>query len=356
MVKERKNLEIQFQDLEIQYKKVPKRKWMFRLATLLFLLFSFVMAMFLPIARDNAKEKTVNEYISSTEYDSLKTLYDNIRLRGNLEAYNWYKDNFLGMDTNVALAGQSRSCNGNSDNKNSVGNIEAYTNSDKNLIIKIDGNNVFSSESIVTEVLSTPTDVFFIDETKGNSVQRYHIEGAEEEVFISEPTEQFFIYGNYVFALGKDERIRRISIDTKESIDLADNIQRMFICDGLLVQSGVRIIKLSFDGSSSTEVISNALLVGAEGEDVYYTNFGVKSDEMPTSVSSEKDESADNTSAADENSEIVTGIANENDIQGKYILYALNLETKKITPIEGRDDFIRAVYITEEGILIDTME
>ena len=356
MEKIRENLEKQFQDVEKQYKKVPKRKWMFRLATLLFLLFSFVMMMVLSNARDNAKEKIVNDYISSTEYDTLKRLYDNIGLRGNLEAYKWYKDNFLGLDTNVALAGKSRNCTGNSNNRNSIGKIKAYTNKNDKLIIKIGGNKVFTSESVVTEVVSTPTDVFFIDETRGNTVQRYRIEDAEEEMFISDSTEQFFIYGNYIFMLGKDEILRRVSIETKESIDLADNIQRVFVGDGIFVQSGVKILRLSFDGNSSSEIVSRALLVGADEKHVYYTNFGVKSDEMPTSVISEKTESVNNTSAVDESVETVKDTVNEDDIQGKYVLYALNLETKKITPIDGRDEFIRAVYITEKGILVDTME
>lgn len=354
MAKERGNLERQFQDLEKQYKKVPKRKWMFRLATLLFIIFSFGMTIVLSIVRDNAKEKILNDYITSIEYDSLKILYDNIGLRGNMDAYNWYKDNFLGMDINVALAGKSRNCSGNTDNKNCIGNVEAYTNKDSKLIIKIDDKRVFFTENIVTEILATPADVFYIDETDGNTVHRYNIECAAEETFISDPVEQFFIYGNYIFALGKDEKIKRVSLDTKESIDLADNVQRMFVSDGVLVQSGTKIIKISFDGISNSEMITNALLVGADDKHIYYTNFGVSVDEMPTSVADEAKENSEGVSATDEGIEIDK--TNESNIQGKYVLYAMNIETKKITPIDGRDSFIRAVYITEEGILVDTME
>ena len=101
-------------------------------------------------------------------------------------------------------------------------------------------------------------------------------------------------------------------------------------------------------------MITNALLVGADDKHIYYTNFGVSVDEMPTSVADEAKENSEGVSATDVGIEIDK--TNESNIQGKYVLYAMNIETKKITPIDGRDSFIRAVYITEEGILVDTME
>lgn len=304
-----------------------KRKQKFRWATVLFMAVSFCIIVAFFMIEKNVKDRIVKNYLKSTEYESLITLYDNAVLRGNAQAFHWYEENFLGIDTNTALAGTSKNCKANERNYNKIGTIEAYQSKKKKLVVKIAGDKVFTSEDVVSEVIATPKEVFYIDETDGNTIHKYHIENALDEVFVSEPVEQFMLYGKYVFCLGKDGMLRQVAMDTKKSKDIASHIQRFFIADGFLVQNGLNIVSLDLDGNTHTELVANALLVGADKEQMYYINL-----------------------------ETAKEGAGTEEIQGKFVLHAMTVSTKSVVPIEEREAFIRAVYVTSDGLLVDTIE
>ena len=48
--------------------------------------------------------------------------------------------------------------------------------------------------------------------------------------------------------------------------------------------------------------------------------------------------------------------AGTEEIQGKFVLHAMTVSTKSVVPIEEREAFIRAVYVTSDGLLVDTIE
>ena len=116
-------------------------------------------------------------------------------------------------------------------------------------------------------------------------------------------------------------------MDTKKSKDIASHIQRFFIADGFLVQNGLNIVSLDLDGNTHTELVANALLVGADKEQMYYINL-----------------------------ETAKEGAGTEEIQGKFVLHAMTVSTKSVVPIEEREAFIRAVYVTSDGLLVDTIE
>ncbi len=310
-------------------KELFKRKWLFRFATLLFIGASFFVGRELARTEERGKEKVLKTYLASAEYDTLLTLYDNDILRGNAEAFRWYEENVLGIDTNTALAGISRNCEGNKNYYNRIGTLEAYTSKKKRLVIKLDGNRVFVSEGTVSEVITTPEDVFYLDELDGSRIHRYRIETAADELFISEPAERFMLYGKYVFCLGKDGVLKRVAMDTKKSKDIANYVQRFFVADGLFVQSGMKIFKISVDGTECTELAAGALLLGADKEHLYYTNLEIASEEGTESLG---------------------------EIQESYVLHAMELSTKEVTSVEESEAFIRAIYATPDGLLVDTIE
>ena len=60
---------------------------------------------------------------------------------------------------------------------------------------------------------------------------------------------------------------------TKKKVKLADNIQKYYLGDRIVVQNSTQIISLSYDGEDIREVKKNAILKGYNEETVYYTKL-----------------------------------------------------------------------------------
>lgn len=346
MAKSTKNSEQQFDKMNKENKKEQKGKWKFKGVILFFVVFSFFTTIILFLVGNNDKEKMVERYLEVTDSQTLNTIYDNNRTRGDAAALVWYEQNMLGISNNTALAGVSWNCDVNKNNKNVIGDIIALRDSNTSgLKVTISGETVYSGEDSVGEIIATKESVYFIDETDNNSIHIYNIDTGEEKKLIDDSVCQFALYGNYIFYLNDEEKIIRYSLKTEEVKDVVNNVQRFYLTDNLVVQNGTNIVYVKLDGSSYTTLVSNALLVGADSEHVYYINFGISVDAI-------------NTKEVEENFEkdIIEKATIDKEIKGNYVLFAINLSTKENIAIEGRDSLIRAVYVTEKGICIDTVE
>lgn len=60
---------------------------------------------------------------------------------------------------------------------------------------------------------------------------------------------------------------------TKKKVKLADNIQKYYLGERIVVQNSTQIISLSYDGKDIREVKKNAILKGYNDEIVYYTKL-----------------------------------------------------------------------------------
>lgn len=349
MAKRVETLEQQFRKMD---KKISRRKWRFRLATMLFVFFSFFMTIVLSIARDNAKDKKVKEYLEAMDSETLYTLYDNIGTRGNIVALAWYEQNLLGISNNIALAGISWSCEANKCNRNIIGDVVALCD-DKSGALKVivSEKTAYVGKNIVGEIIATKDIVYFVDKTDEKSIHSYNIGTGEEKRLINDSVCQFALYGNYIFYLNDAEKIMRYSLETEEVNEVVDNVQRFYLAGGLIVQNGTDIVCVELDGTSHITLVSNALLVGADSEYVYYTDFGMVAYDINTETVGEGSENKNRKNTLTTMEENIV----DKEVGGKYILYAIALSTKEKRVIDESNDFIRAVYVTEEGILVDTV-
>lgn len=354
MVKSTKNLEQYFQEeMDKKYKRVPKRKWMFRLSTLLFVGFSLFMTMILSIVRDNAKTEILNQYLQATDSETLNTLYDNVGVRGNALALEWYEQNMLGIPNNIALAGNAWNCNVNRNNRNEIGQVVAFCDTKTGgLKVVVDGKRVYSGKDSVGEIIATNDTVYFINETDCDALYAYNIENNKVNKLINDSIHQFALYGNHIFYLNDAEKVVQYSIESRRIYDVADNIQRFYLSDGLIVQNGTNVMHVELDGSAYTPLVSNAFLVGADAQHAYYINFGISADVLQAEIIAGNSENQED----EENKKVIGENVMDKEIEGDYILFAINLSTKEKVAIDGRNNFIRAIYITEEGILVDTVK
>ena len=60
---------------------------------------------------------------------------------------------------------------------------------------------------------------------------------------------------------------------TKKKVKLADNIQKYYLGERIVVQNSTQIMSLSYDGKDIREVKKNAILKGYNEETVYYTKL-----------------------------------------------------------------------------------
>ena len=73
--------------------------------------------------------------------------------------------------------------------------------------------------------------------------------------------------------LSKKGTLYRENKKTKKKVKLADNIQKYYLGDRIVVQNSTQIISLSYDGKDILEVKKNAILKGYNDETVYYTKL-----------------------------------------------------------------------------------
>ncbi len=94
-------------------------------------------------------------------------------------------------------------------------------------------------------------------------------------------------------------------------------------------------------------------MVGADNKYIYVTDFGTGDkrivDALRTEESSHEGESEQQT-------EIQMTENTNSEIEGKHLLYSIEIANRQIEVIDGSEEFIRAVYSTDEGVVLDTLK
>lgn len=342
-MKEMKSIGQRFSEAKGRLKNVKKRKRRYRFSSALFLITSFFLMGTIIEVSDAAKQKFLDEYLSSTDAVVLNSLYDNQALRGNIDALEWYEENLLGIDNNTALAGFSWNCGANMYNRNQIGEIVAYRDRENGkLVVERNGQELFVSTGQVSEIIATEDCVYYIDFDSGNFLLQYDIKEDRVNEYIPEYVCQFALYGNQIFYLTNTDKVIRYSIQSGEKSLVATNTQRFFISDCLLAQSGEKIFSVKLDGGSHTELISNAFLVGVDGKKVYYTSIG-------SSIPVIKSETADADS--NETADLIPGVK-----KNSFLLYMLDRSTGISSAVSVKDRMIRSVYINGDQLQIDIVD
>ena len=109
---------------------------------------------------------------------------------------------------------------------------------------------------------------------------------------------------------------------TKKKVKLADNIQKYYLGERIVVQNSTQIISLSYDGKDIREVKKNAILKGYNDEIVYYTKL--------------KEEQSSSTK--------------------KFTLYKMNLDTMEEEKDMQSDKYIRSVIFKDGEMKIKSIE
>ena len=109
---------------------------------------------------------------------------------------------------------------------------------------------------------------------------------------------------------------------TKKKVKLADNIQKYYLGERIVVQNSTQIISLSYDGKDIREVKKNAILKGYNDEIVYYTKL--------------KEEQSSSTK--------------------KFTLYKMNLDTMEEEKDMQSDKYIRSVIFRDGEMEIKSIE
>lgn len=122
--------------------------------------------------------------------------------------------------------------------------------------------------------------------------------------------------------LSKKGTLYRENKKTKKKVKLADNIQKYYLGDRIVVQNSTQIISLSYDGKDILEVKKNAILKGYNDETVYYTKL---KEEQNSSIK-------------------------------KFTLYKMNLDTMEEEKDMQSDKYIRSVTFKDGEKKIKSIE
>ena len=122
--------------------------------------------------------------------------------------------------------------------------------------------------------------------------------------------------------LSKKGTLYRENKKTKKKVKLADNIQKYYLGERIVVQNSTQIISLSYDGKDIREVKKNAILKGYNEETVYYTKL--------------KEE--------------------QNSSTKKFTLYKMNLDTMEEEKDMQSDKYIRSVTFKDGEKEIKSIE
>ena len=122
--------------------------------------------------------------------------------------------------------------------------------------------------------------------------------------------------------LSKKGTLYRENKKTKKKVKLADNIQKYYLGDRIVVQNSTQIISLSYDGKDILEVKKNAILKGYNDETVYYTKL--------------KEE--------------------QNSSTKKFTLYKMNLDTMEEEKDMQSDKYIKSVIFKDGETEVKSIE
>ena len=347
------SLETKFRELDSKYKSVPRRKWMFRLATLVFVVFSILLSVILHSAKISGAKRVKSEYLECENVDQLREYFDNDAVRGNPEAMERLEKFTIGISNNIALAGLSRSCGINTEYRNTIGEVEAWRDiKSGKLKVTLAGKPVDTGDVKTSEVIATKEEVFFINE-ENNYLYKLHIKDGSQIELLSEPVQSFAVIGNQLFVLKQDGIIQRYSIEKGTIDNVVTNVQRFYISGTLIVQNGTNVYSLDLDGRNKVNIATGALLVGADKEYIYVTDFGAGDTRIIDSLSKMESSTDDNWNQQTDAEEIREGVE---VIERTHLLYSIRIDDHQVKVINGTDDFIRAIYSTGEGVILDTLK
>ncbi len=347
------SLEAKYHELDSKYKTMPRRKWTFRVATLAFIVSSVLLSIILSAVKQHGVEKVQSNYLECEDVDELRGYFGNDAVRGNPEAMKRLEEYTIGIPNNIALAGLSRSCAVNTEYRNSIGEIEAWRDKKTGkLKVSVSGKSINTGNAKAAEVIATEESVFFINEDN-HFLCVLQIADETQVELISDPIQSFAMIGNQLFVLKQDGVIQRYSIEDGSIDDVVTNVQRFYVAGTLIVQNGTSIYSIDLDGRNKTELATGALLVGADNKYIYVTDFGTGDkrivDALRTEESSHEGESEQQT-------EIQMTENTNSEIEGKHLLYSIEIANRQIEVIDGSEEFIRAVYSTDEGVVLDTLK
>ncbi len=321
MAVEKDTLEKQFNEIEEQYKDIPKRKRSFRIYTLVFAVLIAALMGIVYYEDKTTNESNINNYLQSTDEDTLNGLLENGILADNEECYLWYEANLLGIKNNTALAGVSRTCGVNTCYFNQKGNIAAYRDEKSGrLIIQKDGAVIYEGQDAVGEIIMAGNQVFYIDTEDESSVYLFTTDDLKSIKIIDKKVQQFAMYGRQLVYLDEEENLVLYKINGGSEENIAKNIQHFFAGSTIVAQNGNQVVAISLTDGKVSSLIKDSIVVGRDNNHVYYTEFGPKKDDG--------------------------GITS-------YHLYCMDLQTGECSEIEETDVFIRAVYTVNDEIFID---
>lgn len=331
-------------ELDMEYAKVPKRKRRFRIAALLYILFLILLYLLISGRIRAVQKAAATDYLKETDEKQLNTIYEDESLRGNAEALDWFESNVLGISNNNALAGASWNCEGNTNFYNQIGEVVAYQDdSNKVMVVEVAGQKVFTSEHKAKEIIATAENVYYIDGDKVDTLRVYNIKAGKDEG-LRVGVSQFAVYGDYLIYLDKHGSIYRYSVKDNHSSEIVNHVQRFFLSGSIIAQNDKAIQKVGLDGINHAELAHDVLLIGADASHIYYTNFGVTAKQLKRYLDEE----------ASKDYPVVT--EPEADINEEFIVCETDLSTMQTRIIDSSDSMFRAVYHTDEGILIDTID
>ena len=347
------SLEAKYQELDLKYKAMPRRKWMFRLSTLAFVVISFLLSVSFSVVKQHGVEMAQSNYLECEDVDELRGYFDNDAVRGNPEAMYRLEKYTIGIPNDIALSGLSRSCGVNTEYRNSIGEVEGWRdNKSGKLNVSVSGKSIDSGNIKVSEIIATDESIFFINADNSFLYELKITDGNQAEL-VSEYVLSFAVIGNQLFVLKRDGVIRRYDLEDGSFYDVVTNAQRFYVAGTLIVQNGTSVYTIDLDGRNKTELITGALLVGADKEYIYVTDFGTGDKRIIDSLV--KDE----TIVEGEREQQPEGQDSEktvSEIEGAHLLYSIRVDNRQIEVIGGTDDFIRAVYSTDEGVVWDTLK
>lgn len=301
-----------------QYKSKRGRK--FKRLRSVFIVFIIIVVIIIIIAVGATQKKRfqVENYLKSSDVETLNKFVDNKVLRDNEECYQWYETSMLGLSNNTALAGISKSNDANKIYKSEKENISVYREPEKGvLVVEKDKKRVYVGKEQISEVILTDSKVLYINVDDENALYIYSIEDESNSKIVKKNVQQFAVYGKYIVFLDMQQNLVKMDLDTGEISALAFNIQRFFAGAHIIAQNGEQIVSVSLDGKKVKRLITNAVVVGKDSQNMYYTDL-------------ETDE-------------------------GNYELYSMDLQTGERKMLGSYDEFIRAIYFVDGEMIVDTV-
>ena len=125
--------------------------------------------------------------------------------------------------------------------------------------------------------------IFYVDLGQGASVFRAALDGGEAITSVMRSTSAFAVNGNRIFYLANDQKLYSASLSHSGTIEgeplvLANNTERFFLDDGIVIESGDTVFHISPDGADASFVYRSdndtMRLVGTYNGEIFYQENG----------------------------------------------------------------------------------